>query len=176
MRVEEMDGVKKTTEDYLEAILMIQERQGYVRSVDVEDQLGVTKPSVTYTTKRLKEKNYITTDHAGMLVLTEEGMKIASQTYERHKKITVFFTSLGVNPEQARTDACKIEHDISDESFNALCRFVDEQSAEEGTPSPETAKEAQASRRESPSKKEASAKKSSSSKKGSASGRKKSGK
>ena len=120
MRTEELNGVRKTTEDYLEAILMIKERQGYVRSIDVAEQLGVKKPSVTFTTKRLKENGYITTDHAGMLVLTDAGMAIASKTYDRHKKLTDMLVTLGVGPEQARTDACKIEHDLSDESYDAL--------------------------------------------------------
>jgi DtxR family Mn-dependent transcriptional regulator len=120
----DIEGVGKTVEDYLEAILMIKEKQGYVRSIDVAKKLGVTKPSVTYTTKRLKESGYITTDHAGMLVLTETGMKIAEATYTRHKKLTDFFTMLGVNPETAREDACRIEHDISEETFQAICRHA----------------------------------------------------
>ena len=124
MRVDEDNGVKKTTEDYLEAILMIHERQGYVRSIDVAEQLGVTKPSVTYTTKRLREKGYITSDHAGMLILTEAGTKIAENTYNRHKKLTQLLVKLGVGEEQARADACKVEHDISEETFNALCYIL----------------------------------------------------
>ncbi len=124
MRVDEDNGVKKTTEDYLEAILMIHERQGYVRSIDVAEQLGVTKPSVTYTTKRLREKGYITSDHAGMLILTEAGTKIAENTYNRHKKLTQLLVKLGVGEEQARADACKVEHDISEETFNALCSIL----------------------------------------------------
>ena len=104
--------VGKTEENYLEAILMIKERQGYVRSVDVAAQLGVAKPSVTYATKRLKERGFVTTDHAGMLVLTDSGMEIADSTYTKHKMLTKFFIYLGVSPEQAMTDACKIEHDI----------------------------------------------------------------
>ena len=124
MRVDEDNGVKKTTEDYLEAILMIHERQGYVRSIDVAEQLGVTKPSVTYTTKRLREKGYITSDHAGMLILTETGTKIAENTYNLHKKLTQLLVKLGVGEEQARADACKVEHDISEETFNALCSIL----------------------------------------------------
>lgn len=124
MRRDEKEGVGKTAEDYLEAILMIKERQGYVRSVDIADQLGITKPSVTYTTKRLKEAGYITNDYAGMIVLTDSGMKIADATYTRHKKLTEFLTGLGVNPETAREDACRIEHDLSDESFQAICDHV----------------------------------------------------
>ena len=117
-------NVEKTIEDYLEAILMIKEKQGYVRSIDVAEHLGVTKPSVTYSTKRLKDKGYLTSDHAGMLVLTDSGHEIADRTYTRHKTLTRFFTELGVNPETAREDACKIEHDISEETFQALCRHA----------------------------------------------------
>ncbi|MDO4615266.1 MAG: metal-dependent transcriptional regulator [Lachnospiraceae bacterium] len=117
--------VRKTTEDYLETILMIQETQGYVRSIDVAEHLGVSKPSVTYSTKRLKEKGYLKNDHAGMLVLTESGMKIASDTYKKHKMLTEFFMYIGVSPEQAREDACKIEHDISEETFASLCAYAE---------------------------------------------------
>ena len=116
--------VGKTIEDYLEAILMIRERQGYVRSIDVAEQLGVTKPSVTYATKRLKEGGYITMDHAGMILFTDSGYQIADSTYTRHKVLTEFFISLGVSSEQARTDACKVEHDLSQETFDALCRHA----------------------------------------------------
>lgn len=118
-------NVDKTTEDYLEAILIVQQKQGYVRSVDVAEQLGVTKPSVTYTTKRLKENGYITTDHAGMLVLTESGMKIADSTYTRHRTLTELLINLGVKPETAARDACLMEHDISPESFEVLCRHAE---------------------------------------------------
>ncbi|MGI6736456.1 MAG: metal-dependent transcriptional regulator [Anaerovoracaceae bacterium] len=123
-------NTEKTVEDYLEAILMIKDQQGYVRSVDVADHLGVTKPSVSYATKRLRGEGYLTTDHAGMLVLTESGMEIARRTYRRHTLLTEFFTLLGVSPEQARTDACQIEHDISEETFEALCRHVEQHKSE----------------------------------------------
>jgi DtxR family Mn-dependent transcriptional regulator len=122
-RAEENNGVQKTTEDYLEAILIIKERQGYVRSSDVADQLQVARPSVTYTTKRLKEKGMITTDHAGMLVLTKEGAQIAETTYEKHEKVADLLQRLGVSADQAYVDSCKIEHDLSDESFKALCKL-----------------------------------------------------
>lgn len=125
MRTRETDGVKKTTEDYLEAILMVREKHGYVRSIDLAEQLGVTKPSVTYTTKRLKEKGYITTDHAGMLVLTKEGLRIAKNTYERHKNLTEFLMDLGVSEKNAAADACLLEHDLCNESYRALCRHVE---------------------------------------------------
>lgn len=119
--------IGRSAEDYLEAILMIHERQGYVRSTDVAEQLGISKPSVSNATKRLRESEYLTTDPAGMLVLTPSGMKIASQIYARHRALTDFFIRIGVCPEQAREDACKIEHDISQETFEALCRYAGEQ-------------------------------------------------
>ena len=119
--------IGRSAEDYLEAILMIHERQGYVRSTDVAEQLGISKPSVSNATKRLRESEYLTTDTAGMLVLTPSGMEIASQIYARHRALTDFFIRIGVCPEQAREDACKIEHDISQETFEALCRYAGEQ-------------------------------------------------
>ena len=119
--------ILRAAEDYLEAILMIHERQGYVRSTDVAEQLGISKPSVSNATKRLRESEYLTTDPAGMLVLTPSGMEIASQIYARHRALTNFFIRIGVCPEQAREDACKIEHDISQETFEALCRYAGEQ-------------------------------------------------
>ena len=112
--------IGRSAEDYLEAILMIHERQGYVRSTDVAEQLGISKPSVSNATKRLRESEYLTTDPAGMLVLTPSGMEIASRIYARHKALTDFFIRIGVRPEQAREDACKIEHVISEESFQAI--------------------------------------------------------
>ena len=119
--------IGRSAEDYREAILMIHERQGYVRSTDVAEQLGISKPSVSNATKRLRESEYLTTDPAGMLVLTPSGMEIASQIYARHRALTDFFIRIGVCPEQAREDACKIEHDISQETFEALCRYAGEQ-------------------------------------------------
>ena len=80
--------IYKSAEDYLEAMLMLKEERGYIRSVDVAEKLGVTKPSVSYATKRLRESGYITTDPAGMIVLLEPGLKIAECMYERHKLLT----------------------------------------------------------------------------------------
>ena len=118
--------IHKSAEDYLEAMLMMKERHGYVRSIDVAEQLGVTKPSVSYATKQLRENGYITMDHANFIVLTDKGMEIAQRIYTRHKVLTGFFEMLGVCPENAREDACKVEHDLSNETFDALCRHIDE--------------------------------------------------
>ncbi len=112
--------IQKSAEDYLEAMLMLKEERGYIRSIDIAAKLGVTKPSVSYATKRLRENGYITTDPAGMIVLTESGLEIAERIYERHELITKLFVKIGVSPEQAREDACKIEHDLSEETFAAV--------------------------------------------------------
>lgn len=118
----------KTFEDYLEAMLIINEKNGYIRSIDVAAQLQVTKPSVTYTTKRLKERGYITMDQDNLIYITDEGMKIATKIYNRHKMLSKFFIDLGVDEETALEDACKIEHDISEITFNALCKYVEKHS------------------------------------------------
>ena len=99
---------------------MLKEERGYVRSVDVAERLGVTKPSVSYATKRLREDGYISFDPAGMIVLLPPGREIAERMYERHKLLTELLIGLGVSPETAREDACKIEHDLSVESFDAI--------------------------------------------------------
>lgn len=116
---------EKTTEDYLEAMLVIKQKNGYVRSIDVAQYLGVTKPSVTYTTKRLKEKGYIVMDKDNYISITDSGMEIAEKILDRHNTLTAFFISIGVDEETAKEDACKIEHDISAETFNALCKYID---------------------------------------------------
>ena len=117
-------NIHKSAEDYLEAMLMLKEERGYIRSIDVADKLGVTKPSVSYATKRLRENGYITLDPAGMIVLLEPGLEIAQRIYERHKLLTELLIGLGVSPETARGDACKIEHDLSVESFDAIRRHA----------------------------------------------------
>jgi len=112
--------IHKSAEDYLEAMLMLKEERGYIRSIDVAEKLGVTKPSVSYATKRLRESGYIAFDSAGMIVLLPSGLEIAERIYERHKLLTELLTGLGVSPETARDDACKIEHDLSVETFDAI--------------------------------------------------------
>ncbi len=117
--------IQKSSEDYLEAMLMLKEQHGYVRSVDVAGQLGVTKPSVSYATKRLRENGYITMDAEGLITLTDKGLEIAERIYERHKLLTQLLIRLGVDPEIAREDACKIEHDLSMETFDAIRRHAE---------------------------------------------------
>ena len=119
--------IRKASEDYLEAMLMLKEARGFIRSVDIADMLGVTKPSVSYATKRLRENGYITMDGAGRIELTQTGYDIASSIYERHKCLQTFLQALGVSEKTARSDACKLEHDISDESFSAILAYADKQ-------------------------------------------------
>lgn len=115
--------IQKSSEDYLEMILMLQEMKGFARSIDIAAQLCVTKPSVSYATKRLRENGYITMDVDGLITLTQRGFEIAFRMYNRHKMLTDFLVSIGIDEETAREDACKMEHDLSDKSFEAMCRF-----------------------------------------------------
>ena len=118
--------IHKSAEDYLEAMLMLKEERGYIRSIDVAEKLGVTKPSVSYATKRLRENGYIAMDASGMISLLEPGLEVAQRMYERHKLLSQLLISLGVDPDTAREDACKIEHDLSVESLAAIRRYASE--------------------------------------------------
>ena len=112
-------------EDYLKAILILQKQNHAVRSLDVAEMLRVTKPSVSNAMKRLREEGYIEMNRSGFITVTEKGMEIADKIYTRHKKLTDFFIALGVNQEVAEDDACKIEHDLSDETFDAICSHIE---------------------------------------------------
>ena len=113
-------NIHKSAEDYLEMILMLSEEKGYVRSVDIAAGLNVTKPSVSYAMKQLRENGYITMDQDNYISLTESGLSIARNMFARHKTITRFLIHIGVDEAIAREDACKIEHDISPETFQAI--------------------------------------------------------
>ena len=110
----------ESSEDYLEAILMLKEQIGKVRSIDIVYKLGYSKPSISIAMKKLREKGLVLMDADGYITLTDEGLKIARHTYTRHKILTAYFESLGVSPKAAEEDACKIEHDISEETFRRL--------------------------------------------------------
>ena len=117
--------IQKSAEDYLETMLILQKKQGFIRSVDIAEHMGVTKPSVSYATKRLRENGYITMSRDGLITLSETGLDIAESMYARHRQLTEFFVRLGVPEDIAREDACKIEHDISQQTFEAICRFAE---------------------------------------------------
>lgn len=112
--------ILESSEDYLEAMLMMREQHGYIRSIDIANELNVTKPSVSYATKRLRLNGYITMDKDGLITLTDSGMAIATRIYERHRTLTSFFMYLGVDEETAREDACKVEHDLSEKTYEAI--------------------------------------------------------
>ena len=122
--------IRKSAQDYLETMLMLQQKKGYIRSIEVADHMGVTKPSVSYATKRLRENGYITMDSDGLISLTQAGLDIAQSMFRRHTVLTGVLMSLGVDEETAREDACKIEHDISEKTFEALCRFAEKMKEE----------------------------------------------
>ncbi len=117
--------MQESGEMYLETILILSQKGG-VRSIDVCEEMGYSKPSVSRAVGILKSGGYISVDRDGYITLTDEGRYVAERTYERHKVLTSFFEKIGVSPKNASEDACKIEHDISDESFNALKKYIAE--------------------------------------------------
>lgn len=115
--------VNESAENYLETILVLSHKLPVVRSVDISNELGFKKSSVSVAMKNLKEKKYITVTDAGFIYLTDEGKAIASMIYERHEFISKWLVSLGVDEQVATEDACRIEHVISAESFAAIKNY-----------------------------------------------------
>ena len=117
--------IHESSEDYLEAILRLRETKGQVRSVDIAQLLGVTKPSVSFAMKKLRENEYIHMAQDNLITLTEKGEGIAMRIYDRHKTISTFLMKLGVPEATAREDACKIEHDLSEETVSCLKAYFE---------------------------------------------------
>ena len=115
-------NIYESAEAYLEQILMLLERKGHARSVDIAAGLNVSKPSVSVAMKKLRENGYINMGSDNMISLTDKGYAIARKIYDRHQVLTKYLIQLGVPDEVAREDACKIEHDLSEESFAAISR------------------------------------------------------
>ena len=113
-------NVQETTENYLETILMLHQERGYVRSVDVANRMGYSKPTISEQMKKFRAQGYVEMDESGYITLTPAGDAIAQRIYERHVVIAQILMSLGVEEQVAYTDACKIEHDLSEESFARL--------------------------------------------------------
>jgi len=116
--------IQESGEMYLESIYVLSQKNPQVRSVDVGEYLGYSKPSVSRAVGLLKTGGYITVDKEGHLKLTEEGLQIAKKIYDRHTLISRLLERLGVDPEVAAADACKIEHAISDQSFEAIKAYM----------------------------------------------------
>lgn len=110
----------ESAENYLETILILKTRNGSVRSIDIAHELDFSKPSVSVAMKRLREKEYITVEDGGLIEFTEKGRKLAERIYERHVLLTKALVSLGVDPETAAEDACRVEHYISQETFDKI--------------------------------------------------------
>lgn len=119
-------GIHESGENYLETILILQNKLGFVRSIDIANELDYTKPSISRAVSILKQADYITVQESGQILLTEKGLQKANEIYDRHKIITRYLIlSLGVSRETADQDACRIEHIISQETFDKIKEFVD---------------------------------------------------
>ena len=118
--------IRESGENYLETIYILKEKIGQVRSIDIAAELNYSKPSISRAVNILRENNYVTMDSNGLISLTEKGEKIALKIYERHKFLTKLLMYLGIEEKKATTDACKIEHVISAESFNKIKEYFKE--------------------------------------------------
>ena len=113
-------AIHASGEDYLEAILALRQEKGFVRSIDVAQRLGFSKPSISRAMSILRSDGYVTMERDGRLELTESGEQVSRSIYERHQLLTRWLIHLGVTPEVAAEDACRIEHDISEETFQCM--------------------------------------------------------
>ena len=118
--------IQQSAEDYLETILVLSRRKPMIRSIDIVNELGFSKPSVSIAMKNLRENGYISMDHEGYITLEPSGREIAETIYERHTMLTDLLVALGVSRETAVEDACRIEHVVSSESFAAIKKHVTE--------------------------------------------------
>ena len=116
--------IQESAENYLETILILSRKNPYVRSIDIANELAFSKPSVSVAMKNLRMNGYVTVDSKGYIELTEKGSEIANKMYERHTLLTKWLTALGVDEKIAVEDACRIEHVISEESFEAIKKHI----------------------------------------------------
>lgn len=116
--------IQESAENYLETILILQKRNGKVRSIDIVNELNYSKPSISIAMRNLRENGYIRVENGGSIVLLPAGLEIAERMYERHTMLTDWLISIGVSPETAVEDACRMEHVISKETFEAFKRQV----------------------------------------------------
>ena len=120
--------IKESAENYLEAILMIKKNKGFVRSIDVANELGFSKPSVSVAMKNFREEGFVVVEEDGSINLTAKGLEIAEQMYERHQIIASALIALGVDEKIAYEDSCKIEHDISQQTFEKIKLYLERHS------------------------------------------------
>ena len=113
----------ESAEDYLETILILFERNGQVRSIDIVNEMNFSKPSISIAMKKLRENGYIRMDVNGLITLTDEGREIAERIYSRHKLLTKVLEAIGIDEKKAEDEACKIEHDIDDETYERIRGF-----------------------------------------------------
>ncbi len=118
--------IQESSENYLETILILNQRNGEVHAIDIASAMSFSKPSVSIAMKKLRENGYVEITGEGHITLTPSGREIAERIYERHTFLSAWLTSIGVTPTVAAEDACRMEHVISAESFDAIRRFVDE--------------------------------------------------
>ena len=118
-------NIHESAEDYLEKMLMLREKKGYIKSVDIARELDVTKPSVSYAVKKLREDGYISMDKGGEIHLLPKGEEIAQRVFEKHRLLSTALQALGVEKHIAYKDACKIEHDLSDETLQAIKEHIE---------------------------------------------------
>ncbi len=116
--------IHESAENYLETILMLQQKNGSVRSIDIANELEFSKPSVSVAMKNLRNNGYIEMDKSGLITLLDSGREIAERTYEKHRILSKCLIALGVDPQVAAEDACRIEHVVSNESFQAIKKHV----------------------------------------------------
>ena len=116
--------IQESAENYLETILVLHKRKGAVRSIDIANEMNFSKPSVSVAMRNLRQGGYVKVDDDGSIILLDKGQEIAEKIYERHTLISEWLTAMGVDPEVAAEDACRIEHVISAETFDALKRHV----------------------------------------------------
>lgn len=121
----ELVAIHESGEMYLETILILSQNLPFVRAIDICEEMGYSKPSVSRGLGLLRKGGFIEVDNSGGITLTSDGKNIAQRIYKRHKTLTEFLVLLGVDKETAAADACKIEHDISDTSFLMICKFIE---------------------------------------------------
>ena len=116
--------IQESAENYLETILVLHNRNQHVRSIDIVNEMGFSKPSVSVAMRNLREHGYIHMDQEGFITLLDKGREIAEKIYERHTLLTKWLVALGVTPEVAAEDACRLEHVLSNESFEAILKHT----------------------------------------------------